>query len=115
MESSCSGRGAASCVGCVGCLGVFSGSNGRTDLLSVFIAGPWRWRTVPASLTGPHTDNVSVDGARDAVHDLDVQLGYSVFLVDGRLGDITDRCTLDHIADLEALDSLVLCDAAVAI
>lgn len=80
---------------------------------------------------------MSVDGARYAVHDLDVQLGHSVFcggnsskhrrvtegretekrrtLVDRSLRDITDRCTLDHVADLEALDGLVLCDAAVAI
>jgi hypothetical protein len=36
-------------------------------------------------------------------------------LVDGGLRDITDRCTLDHVADLEALDGLVLCDAAVAV
>jgi len=80
---------------------------------------------------------VSVDGARYAVHDLDVQLGHGVFcdgnlskhrraaegqatekrrtLVDGSLRDITDRRTLDHVAHLEALDGLVLCDAAVAV
>ena len=82
---------------------------------------------------------VSVDGARYAIHHLDVQLGYCVFwsgnlskhwraaegsetairrtrtLVDGGLRYITDRCTLDHVANLEALDGLVFCDAAVAV
>lgn len=80
---------------------------------------------------------MSVDGARYAVHDLDVQFGHSVFwgqnsskhrraaeglaadtkrtLVDGSLRDITDRCTLDHVADLEPLDGLILCDATVAV
>jgi len=80
---------------------------------------------------------MSVDGARYAVHHLDVQLGHRIFwggnsskhrraaegseteirrtLIDGSLRDITDRCTLDHVADLEALDGLVFCDAAVAV
>ena len=80
---------------------------------------------------------MSVDGARYAVHDFDVQLGHGVFwggisskhrraterletekmrtLVDRSFRDITDRCTLDHVADLEALDGLVFCDTAVAV
>ena len=55
-ESSCCGRRTTSCS-CGGCLGVLGGSNGRIDLLSVLVAGTWRWRTVPAPLTGAHTDN----------------------------------------------------------
>jgi hypothetical protein len=79
---------------------------------------------------------VSVDGAGYAVHNLDVQLRHGIFwgrtssklgaterletetrrtLVDGSLRDITDRCTLHHVANLEALDGLVLCDTAVAV
>jgi len=112
---SCSGGGATSCIGCIGCFSVFSGSHGGVDLLSILIAGAWWWRTVPASFTGAHTDDVSVDGAGYAVHNLDVQLRHGIFLVDGSLRDITDRCTLHHVANLEALDGLVLCDTAVAV
>jgi len=49
-----------------------------------------------------------VNGARDAVIELGVQLGELVAGVDGRLGDVTDGCSLDDVTDDELPDGLVL-------
>lgn len=54
-------------------------SNCRVDLLSVLVeANTRRRQTVTTTLTRPHTNNVSVNGARNTVYHLDVQLGKSV-------------------------------------
>ena len=77
---------------------------------------------------------MGVDGAGDAVSNFDVQLGDRVFCyripislrrrqgkgvrrtrVHGSIADITDGSALDHVADGEALDRLVLRDAARAV
>lgn len=49
-----------------------------------------------------------MDGARDAVLDLEVKLGENVLLVDGGLGKVTDGGSLNHVSDGESLDGLVL-------
>ena len=77
---------------------------------------------------------MGVNGAGDAVSNFDVQLGDRVFYyrrpislrcgqkkrvrrtrVHGSIADITDGSALDHVADGEALDRLVLRDAARAV
>ena len=62
-------------------------------------------------------DVAGVDGARDAILLLDVQLGEGVGAggVDGRGSEVTLGSSLDHVADLELLHSLVLGDAAAAV
>ncbi len=68
-----------------------------------------------AVLAGANTDNLVMDGARDAVVDLNVQLGQNVLLVDRGIRNVTDGGRLDHVADGEALDSLVLGDHTAAV
>ena len=80
-------------------------------------------------------DNLSVNGARDAVLQLQVHLGYGVLREDGGIRDVTCRrlvsdarfvprvdhgkrtngSRLDHVADGEALDGLVLGRASRAV
>lgn len=58
---------------------------------------------------------MGVDGARHTVLSLDVQLGDSVLGVNRGLGQVTHSRSFDHVADNEALDGLVLGDAASAV
>lgn len=94
--------------------------------------------TVPAASHRAHTHDVRVNGARDAVVDLEVELRENVFCkpggrarvsgtasydqrgaakwcdvvehtgVDGSLREIPDGGRLDHVANGEAANSLVL-------
>ena len=67
---------------------------------------------------GSCAHNTSVDAARDAVGELDVDLGQleSVLVaISGVLGDISARRAVDHLAHLEALNGLILGDAAGAV
>jgi len=52
--------------------------------------------------------HAGVDGARHAVGKLEVELGDGVLLVDRRLLHVSLRGLLNHVADLEPLDGLVL-------
>ena len=65
--------------------------------------------------THPAANDVGVDGARDAVLELQVELGDLVDVVDAGLLHVPLRGGLDHIPDLEALHGLVLRDAAAAV
>lgn len=56
-----------------------------------------------------------MNGARDTVNHLDVELGQSVLLVHGSLGQITDSSGLNNVADSESLDGLVLGDGTRAV
>lgn len=85
------------------------GSNGGVDLLSVLVEANTRRRSSDtATSSGSDADDLAVDGARDAVVSLEVELGKSVLLVDGSLRDITDGSSLNHVSDNISLDSLVL-------
>lgn len=57
-------------------------------------------------------NDLAVDSAGDAVLELQVHLGDGVLGEDGGIGDITDGSGLDHVADGETLDGLVLGGAA---
>ena len=60
-------------------------------------------------------NDLSVDSAADAVLQLEVHLGHAVLGEDRGIGDITDGGALDHVADGESLDCLVLGCAARAV
>ena len=90
--------------------------NGGVDLLAVLVVANTGGReTVAATLARADTHNVGVDGARDTVDHLDVQLGQRVLLVDRSLGQIADGSSLNNVAHSEALDRLVLGDGARAV
>lgn len=56
-----------------------------------------------------------MDGTRDTVVSLEVQLGEDVLLVDRGLRDITDGSSLNHVSDSVSLDGLVLGDHSGAV
>lgn len=56
-----------------------------------------------------------MNGARDTVLQLEVHLGDGVLGEDGGIRDITDGSRLDHVADSEALDGLILGRASRAV
>jgi len=62
-------------------------------------------------------NHASVSSARNAVLSLDVELGEDIGTggVDGSRSEITLSSSLDHVADKETLDSLILGDAAGAV
>ena len=56
-----------------------------------------------------------VDGTRDTVYDLDVELWESVLGVDGSIRDVTDGSSLYDVSDGESLDGLVLGNSSRAV
>eukprot|EP01085_Mycamoeba_gemmipara_P001415 Mycagemm_TRINITY_DN3308_c0_g1::TRINITY_DN3308_c0_g1_i1::g.1415::m.1415 type:complete len:155 gc:universal TRINITY_DN3308_c0_g1_i1:484-20(-) len=74
---------------------------------------------VAAGLARAHAHDVAVNSARNAVLHLDVHLGEAVLIIhagdSASLEDITERCLLDNVAHHEALDGLILGDAATAV
>lgn len=86
-----------------------------TLLAVLVVANTDRGSAVPPALTGADANNVCVDGAGDAVGELDVELGEGVLCVDGGVGQVTDSGGLNDVADGEALDGLVLGDGTSAV
>ena len=74
-----------------------------------------RRETVATVNSGTNTNNSGVDSARDTVVELDVQLGDSVFLIDGSFLKITDSSSFYHVTDSETLDGLILGDTTVTV
>lgn len=108
------------------------------DLLSVLVVADSRgWRTVSSALSRADTHYLAVDGARDAVLELEVHFWDGIVLEDAGVGDVacgngrsvfcwvsgidgkgkrrTNSGALDHIADGESLDRLILGGAAGAV
>jgi len=56
-----------------------------------------------------------VNSARDAVLKLQVHLWHDILVEDGGIGNITDGSGLNHVADSEPLDGLVLGSASGAV
>jgi len=61
-----------------------------------------------ARLARTSVDNLRMNGAGDAVMKFGVELGKSVHVVDGSVGDVSHRRRLDDVADDEFLDGFVL-------
>jgi len=79
------------------------------DLFAILVVpDPWGRSTVATAFSGSDTDDLSVDGARNAVLQLQVHLGDSVLLKDRGIGDITNGSRLNHVTDGESLDGLIL-------
>merc|ERR1719412_1134964 len=76
---------------------------------------PRRRRAVLARLPRPVPHHLRVDGARDAVVNLHVQLGEGVGCVDGRVADVTEGGGLHDVPDHELPDRLVLGDGFAAV
>lgn len=96
-------------------VGSLGSSLGVDPLAVTVVADTGRRGADTAALTRTNADVLAVDGARNAVVDLDVQLGQGVLLVHRGLRDITDGSRLNHVADGKALDGLVLRDHARAV
>lgn len=93
---------------------------GRTSLtalaltLAVFRSGRETRRRRPdlPVFAGAVPHHLRVDGARDAVVQLGVQLGQLELVVDTGLSDVPDSGSLNNVADHKLLDGLVLGHAA---
>lgn len=67
-----------------------------------------RWSSDSSVSSGSNSDDSGVNGTRDTVVQLVVQLWHSVFRVDGSLRQISNSGSLNHVSDGDSLDSLVL-------
>ena len=74
-----------------------------------------RRKTVATVDSRANTDNTGVNSTRDTVVKLNIQLGNSIFLIDGSFLKITNSSSFYHVTDSETLDGLVLGNATVAV
>lgn len=90
------------------CLGGLLGSVGRRNL-SVGRESLSLRRSSDSSVgSGSDSDDSGVDGTRDTVVQLVVQLWQSVLLVDRSLRQVSHGSSLNHVSDGDSLDGLVL-------
>jgi len=98
------------------CLGRLCTSLVGVDFLAVLVVSNAGWRsTVAATFARADTNDLSMNGAGDAVLELQVHLWDAVFGEDGGIRDVTDSGRLDHVTDGESLDGLVFWCASRAI
>ena len=76
----------------------------------LFSLEPWWWSTDATSFTRSTPDDALMDCRFHAVIHFQVKLGKLILLVGRRLLDISQRGSIDNIADNEPLDGLVLGD-----
>lgn len=81
----------------------------RIDFLSILVeTDPRGWGAITTTFSRTDTDDLAVNGAGDAVLQFEIHLGHGVFGENRGVGDVTDCCRLDHVANGESLDCLVL-------
>ena len=69
---------------------------------------PRRWSAILPCLFGAVANDLGVDSTAHTVHQLGIDLGGHVTVVNGRLVQISDGSRLDDVADDVLLDALVL-------
>ena len=74
-----------------------------------------RGQTIATFLPGANADDVEMDGARDAVLKLGVDLRETIVLHDRGIAQITESSRLNDVANNKALHGLVLRDTASAV
>lgn len=79
---------------------------------SVTVVESWSlwWSSDSSSLSGSDSDNSGVNGTRDTVVQLVVELWQSVLSVHGSLRQVSDSSSLNNVSDGDSLDGLVLWD-----
>jgi len=86
------------------------------DLLAILVVpNTWWGSAVAAAFSGTDTNDFAVDGAGNAVLELQVHLWNGVFGEDRGIGDIADGGRFNHVPDGEPLDCLVLWCASRAV
>lgn len=67
------------------------------------------------SFSRSYTDSMGVASATNTVLNLDIDLWDDVLIIDTGLGEITSGGSINHVADIESLNSLILRDASEAV
>jgi len=82
--------------------------SGRHLLAVLVVSNTRRGGAIATTFCRSDTNDLAMDGARNAVLQLEVHLGNCVLGKDRGVRNVTDSGRLDHVADGEPLDRLVL-------